>query len=380
MSLVSIGQHFVATRVVHLPKSTETSLITEYDQSGPNHQLLQLCTARTAWPDSDQAVRAVHSFNSWLTLISSNYPCLEHIFMIPKVFEPLKFHCISIFTGMKKFVLEGDKESVVRAYEEILQILFSDDNKYEAGPTLHKHVGARRDICEYMALKDDPKVPTYWKNFNPGSSLTDVLKSLDQTVQPSMKKDHIRVELDSGDPVFKAIENIIQSTWDEQKVGHGKDAVGLDELGYRRIRIKKIHRIENLQLYERYARHRNRTFLKIHRDGRKRCKSIETIPNSWGPVMTCDLLGCPDLRREFFPEINEYFFFHGTSRDVIDAICNTGIDFRVGSQNAMYGAGIYGAESSTKADQYVGMYHYDSIERLLGVAFYGRGRYLGPKV
>ena len=44
-SLVSIGQHFVATRVVHLPKSTETSLITESDQSGPNHQLLQICTA-----------------------------------------------------------------------------------------------------------------------------------------------------------------------------------------------------------------------------------------------------------------------------------------------------------------------------------------------
>ena len=48
-SLVSIGQHFVATRVVHLPKSTETSLINESDQSVPNHQLLQLCTARTAW-------------------------------------------------------------------------------------------------------------------------------------------------------------------------------------------------------------------------------------------------------------------------------------------------------------------------------------------
>ena len=68
-SLVSIGQHFVATRVVHLEKSTETSLITESDQSGPNHQLLQLCTARTAWSDLDQAVRAVHSCNSWLSLI-----------------------------------------------------------------------------------------------------------------------------------------------------------------------------------------------------------------------------------------------------------------------------------------------------------------------
>ena len=47
-SLVSIGQHFVATRVVDLLKSTETSLITESDQSGSNHQLLQLCMARTA--------------------------------------------------------------------------------------------------------------------------------------------------------------------------------------------------------------------------------------------------------------------------------------------------------------------------------------------
>ena len=41
-SLCSIGQHFVIIRVEHLPKSTETSLITESDQSGPNHQPLQL--------------------------------------------------------------------------------------------------------------------------------------------------------------------------------------------------------------------------------------------------------------------------------------------------------------------------------------------------
>ena len=65
-SLVFIGQHFVAMRVEHLPKSTETSLITESDQSGPNHRLLQLCTTRTAWSESDQAVGAVHSCNSWL--------------------------------------------------------------------------------------------------------------------------------------------------------------------------------------------------------------------------------------------------------------------------------------------------------------------------
>ena len=71
-SLVTIGQHFVTTRVVHLPERPETSLITKSDQSGPNHQLLQLCTACTTWSDLDQAVRAVHSCNSWL-FASFNY-------------------------------------------------------------------------------------------------------------------------------------------------------------------------------------------------------------------------------------------------------------------------------------------------------------------
>ena len=78
-SLVSIGQHFVATRVVHLPKSTETSLITEADQSGPNHQLLQLCQARTAWSDSDQVVRAVHSCISWLHTLIRQIKIYSHL-------------------------------------------------------------------------------------------------------------------------------------------------------------------------------------------------------------------------------------------------------------------------------------------------------------
>ena len=33
--LVSIGQYFVTAKVVHLPKRTETSLITESDRIGP---------------------------------------------------------------------------------------------------------------------------------------------------------------------------------------------------------------------------------------------------------------------------------------------------------------------------------------------------------
>ena len=45
-SQVSIGQYFVTTRVVRLPKRTETRLRSESDQSGLYHQLLQLCAGR----------------------------------------------------------------------------------------------------------------------------------------------------------------------------------------------------------------------------------------------------------------------------------------------------------------------------------------------
>ena len=74
-SLLSIGKHFVTTRVVHLPKRTETCVIAESDKSGHNDQL---CTARTAWSDVDQAVRAVHSCKSWLCAFKAKI--LEYIF------------------------------------------------------------------------------------------------------------------------------------------------------------------------------------------------------------------------------------------------------------------------------------------------------------
>ena len=45
-SLVSIGQHLITTRVVHLPKKTETSLITESDRNGPNHLIGPGCAGR----------------------------------------------------------------------------------------------------------------------------------------------------------------------------------------------------------------------------------------------------------------------------------------------------------------------------------------------
>ena len=36
-----------------------------------------------------------------LTLISSHYPCLEQIFMVTNVFEPLQFYCMYIFIAFQ---------------------------------------------------------------------------------------------------------------------------------------------------------------------------------------------------------------------------------------------------------------------------------------
>ena len=47
-SLVSIGQHFVTTRVVHLPNRTETNLITEWDLITELDQAVRACIAALA--------------------------------------------------------------------------------------------------------------------------------------------------------------------------------------------------------------------------------------------------------------------------------------------------------------------------------------------
>ena len=35
-----------------------------------------------------------------IRIASVNYPFLVHIFMVPKVFEPLKFYCINLFVAL----------------------------------------------------------------------------------------------------------------------------------------------------------------------------------------------------------------------------------------------------------------------------------------
>ena len=57
------------------------------------------------------------------TLISSNYPCLELIFMVLKVFEPLKFDC-SI--GFRRY----DNSSVGVCFDQSFSVPFQIHLKF----------------------------------------------------------------------------------------------------------------------------------------------------------------------------------------------------------------------------------------------------------
>lgn len=144
------------------------------------------------------------------------------------------------------------------------------------------------------------------------------------------------------------IEQLVEDTWELNKVGHGKDAVGL---GHSHIKVIKVERIENIHQYESYAGMRSQFFDKAAKQGL--FPKLEQISNSKGVIGTTAIID-KSLTVNLCGEINEHYLFHGTKMNSIDAILGQGFDFRVAGDNAMFGQAIYFAESSTKADQYTG--------------------------
>ena len=71
------------------------------------------------------------------------------------------------------------------------------------------------------------------------------------------------------------------------------------------------------------------------------------------PEVATARFGLSFLDKQRIPDINEYFFFHGTTHDSVMKIISQNIDFRL-SNSGLYGHGAYLAESASKSDQYCG--------------------------
>lgn len=192
----------------------------------------------------------------------------------------------------------------------------------------------------WNAVLLSPSTPKYWKKFEPRVDL-----KLLSTRKPFYDKYEI------NDEYFEAIENLIEKTWNPKFVGHGKDARSLNHSG---IKIRKIERIENIELFNNYSSKRGYVIRSMLRKGYTKYPDLGDLTKG-GEIMT---KGSDILNKSLYLDINEHYVFHGTKPDLIGNISKYGLDPRKSTGGKMLGKGIYGAENPMKADQYAGKFYF----------------------
>ncbi|KAL3880945.1 hypothetical protein ACJMK2_033147 [Sinanodonta woodiana] len=191
--------------------------------------------------------------------------------------------------------------------------------------------------------KSDIYPPCYWTRYNVSKSIKQWNAETKEPAEPMF----MRVDPET----FNEVKKVVELTWQKEFIGHGKDAKGLQNLNYTKINVTKVERIENIQVFEKYANYRHAFFNTVSKQGQ--VTPFDDIKGlKKGPLKTSACISKKsDLVKDIYPEINEHYLFHGTKVDVVESIARQGLDDRL-AENAMFGKGVYCAESSTKADQY----------------------------
>ncbi|ESO93840.1 hypothetical protein LOTGIDRAFT_228602 [Lottia gigantea] len=235
---------------------------------------------------------------------------------------------------------QGKIQAVKDAKVKIQEILLKEIHKQHAfNDKSSEDPIPKRGTLEhlhYMVSNTEQKPPAYWKKSKPFTS---------KVKEYLGNKKNILEPLSSTSSLYKCIEDLVQKTWRADKCGHGRDAANLN---HKNIQVTTIERVENTVLYYKYCARRRELFSKAL-ERKTPCTNISRIPNSSGPMLTTKLAG-KELTEDIFPEVNEHYAFHGTSR--AKAISQEGLDHRSSGDNNLFGSAVYMSESSTKADQY----------------------------
>ncbi|KAL3878767.1 hypothetical protein ACJMK2_031098 [Sinanodonta woodiana] len=236
------------------------------------------------------------------------------------------------------YILKGWKEEVYAAHNAILKVL-SESSK----TTQNRKSQYKRPSSNFWRSKtfEVPETPEYWSVGN--NFIKDLIYKVVGRISGKNSK---LVDVDTA--TFQEVVKLVKDTWQSKLVGQGSDAVNLR---HTQIQVTKVTRVENIDLFDLYFKKRQEIFKSLWKSKQKSFPQLEKVKRCrQGIIKTSSIGKC--LTRDTYPEINEYYFFHGTKVDKIDKICENGLDFRLSSEKAMLGAGIYCAESSTKADQY----------------------------
>ena len=135
--------------------------------------------------------------------------------------------------------------------------------------------------------------------------------------------------------MLQNFQNLVDATCRHATLGQGRDQVV--KMKYNRLKVSKVHRIQNDRLWVAYATHRD---------------LITPVRDYIQPITHTDPRSQWMKQCEFNYQTNECYLWHGTKPSIVDILCAEGFDERVCSLGGLFGAGAYFAEHISKSDQY----------------------------
>lgn len=250
-----------------------------------------------------------------------------------------------IFFSPDKYVINGHRDDVQALANKIRALLLNNVSAMpsrSAKPRRWKGPRSQKGTEDYWReVLENHKTPLYWKKFKGGYDIQYHLRNEDNYCQVN------QVDQET----FTAISELVEATWDQSHVGHGADA---RNLSHQNIKVTKIERVESIELFSQYSHQREKIIRRMLKSGLTSYPKITTVAQH-GDVLTT--LKMPKLlNTSLYLDINEHYVFHGTKSTFIENITKKGVDPRKSGDRLLFGQGIYCGESSTKADQYTGMY------------------------
>lgn len=110
--------------------------------------------------------------------------------------------------------------------------------------------------------------------------------------------------------------------------------------------VTKVERFQNARLWRNYCTGRNDILDRMNQaraDQKEMPKKLVDVPGMKGKIEAARILD---------EDMNEFYLFHGTTKNTVEIILENGFDERVAKDASLYGAGTYFADQACKSAQY----------------------------
>jgi len=251
--------------------------------------------------------------------------------------------CEQLKVDMPKWMMKNDKVEAMKKLQSALEggdeqtvreaVIFAKQTDYKSEAKL---VSLYDEAMN--KLKGMKRLPSGWQ--------AEDLVGTDATSKMFKK-------MDFSDPMLKSF---FQQMFDQTKASiTTRDRSGAVPTGYR---VERIESVMNVDSWSAYISRRDKIVEQC-----QRVKGVAPLPLPiWesysGPIDTCKGTVHQDILANCnMPQLevacNEFLLFHGTKPHAAELIVRNNFDMAFACKTGLFGAGLYFAESCSKADEYV---------------------------